>query len=131
MAVALPYIAVALAGVSAVQQVEAAGDAKRAARANARALEAETAEEARRLKKEQASQESKSRALAAASGGGGQSQTSFMESQKKEHANELDWLKRSGSSRASSARAGGSLAAKQGYAGAVGTVASAVSGFGG
>lgn len=130
MAAAVPAI-IALVGTAV--QVDAANDAKRASRANARAIEAETTEEARRLREEQAKTESRTRALAAASGGEGQSQSMYMEKQKAEHASELNWLKRSGADRAAAARRGGSIAAKQGYAGALSTAAAAAdySGFGG
>lgn len=124
MAVALPYIATALAGVGVVKQIEAGNKADKLADANAKLEERQTAEEARRLKSEQAKVEATTKARAAAGGvevGG--SQSMFLQDMKAEHSKELAWLKTSGASRAAATRQGGSNARSQAFAGAASSAA--------
>lgn len=128
MAVAVPYIALALSAASAGMQYKAGQDAKKASRENARLVQMENAEEARRLQREQAKQQSSAIARAAASGGAlsGSSEL-FMKTQQQEHAKQLQWLKTAGKMQASVYRKQGSSAATQATGGAVGTLGSAVS----
>ena len=123
MATALAVVGAFGSLVSAGKQMEAASDAKRAARANAAAIEAETAEEARRLKLEQDRTEASSRAAAAASGSGGVSQDLYQDFLGDEHAKELAWLKKSGASQANITRIQGNAAASTARANAFGTLA--------
>lgn len=123
---ALPYIAVALAGVSAVKSVQAGNKADRLARANARLQEKQNAEEARRLGREQDKAESAAKARAAAGGievSG--SQSLFLSDMKIEHDKELAWLKESGRTKADMTRQGGSNARSSAFAGAASTVGNA------
>lgn len=125
MAAAIPVIAAFGSVVSAGKQMEAASKAERAAEANARAIEAETAEEARRLRLQQQETEASSRALAAASGSAGVSQDMYQDFLGNEHAKELAWLKKSGASRAGVTRMQGQSAATSARANAFGTLAQA------
>ena len=128
MPAALPIIAVGLSAFGVAQQISAGNKADRLAAANAKLQEQQAAEEARRLKKEQERTEAAARAKAAAGGievGG--SQAMFLSDMKAEHGKELAWLKKSGASRASATRQGGSNARSQAYAGAASTAAGAAS----
>lgn len=129
MAAALPLIAAFGTAASVGMQLEARSDAKRAAEANARAIEAETAEEARRLKMEQERTEATSRAAAAASGSTGVSQEAYQDYLGNEHARELAWLKKSGSSQAGIARQQGRAAASSAAASAFGTLSQGAMSF--
>ncbi len=128
MPAALPFIAVALSATSAVKQHQAGKKADKLAEANAKLQEQQTAEEARRLAKEQEKVESTAKARAAA--GGAQvsgSQALFLADMKSEHGKELAWLQKSGQSKAAATRQGGSNARSQATAGALGTAAGAAS----
>ncbi|AZS06563.1 hypothetical protein [Alteromonas phage ZP6] len=127
MATTLAVISAFGSLVSAGKQMKARSDAKRAAEANARAIEAETAEEARRLKLQQQETEASSRAAAAASGSGGVSQDAYQDYLGNEHARELAWLKKSGGSKAGVTRMQGRAAASTATANAFGTLAGGMS----
>ena len=104
---------------------------------NAALSEAETREEAARMQQAKDEQMAKSRAKAAASGvQTGGSMDIFMGAQDDKLRGEIDWLKKSGSSRADLIRQGGAFAASQtrqqgstalasGIAGAIGGLGSA------
>ena len=129
MAAALPYIMTAFAAAGTVMQANAASDARKQGRANARALQEQNMEEARRLKKEQTETERRAAAAAAASGTGfgSTSQETFLADMRKEHQSELAWLKKSGASRAAAAKMEGKIAGKQAMAGALSSAASTAS----
>jgi len=123
---AIPYIAVALAGVSTVKQIQAGNKADRLADANAKLQEKQTAEESRRLAREQKKVESTTKARAAAGGATVEgSQAMFLSDMKAEHSKELAWLQSAGKQKASVTRQGGSNARSQAQAGALGTAANA------
>lgn len=128
MPAALPYIAVALSAVSTAKQISAGNKADKLAEANAKLQEQQTAEEARRLAKEQQKVEATTKARAAAGGAKIEgSQAMFLADMKAEHGKELAWLQKSGQSKAAATRQGGSNARSQAQAGAFGTAAQATS----
>ncbi len=114
---------------AAKDQRRAAAESEALGRENAAAIEAETAESARRLSKQQAETESLAQAKAAASGAGGKSQTTFLESMVGEHGRQLDWLKQSGRSQASIARRAGASQGRVGRSQAKATEAAGVGNF--
>lgn len=136
MAAALPFISVGMGLFGAAKQMGAAGDAKRASRANARTQAEQNAEEARRLRSEQNETESRAKAAAAASGTGfgSTSQDMFISNMKQEHSAELQWLRKSGQSKVQSTLREGKMASRQARTAAFGTLAgtamSAYSAFG-
>lgn len=87
---------------SAYSQAQAAEDAKRIGEQNAALARAETEEEARRLEKQQERSTGLARARAFASGVDPNSASInlFLEDMEQTQEEELDWLKRSGYSRA-------------------------------
>lgn len=114
MASALPFVAAGSAVFNAVSGIRASRDARRQGEANAKMEEAKTAEEARRLQREQSDVEAMSRAAVAASGTTGQgSQALVLKDMKEEHARELKWLKTVGASNANLARREGRNASRQ------------------
>lgn len=128
MPAALPYIAIALSGASMAKQISSGNKADKLAQANARLQERQTAEEARRLSKEQSKVESTAKARAAAGGievSG--SQSLFLQDMKKEHSRELTWLQSSGRSKAAVTRQGGKNARSSAFASAASTAAGAAS----
>ena len=138
MAQALPAIAAISAVVGAgaavysgIEQAKAAEEAEKIAEKNAQMMEAETAEQAKRLAKEQDRTEGLTRAMAAASGVGGESQQAMIEDMERTHAGELAWMKKAGASRASITRQEGGMMAQQGRAAAMGTMASGAAQMGG
>lgn len=129
MAAALPWITTAFAAAGTVMQADAASDARKQGRANQRALQEQTAEESRRLRRQQLETEQRGAAAAAASGtgAGSTSQTSYLDQMRRDHLDELSWLRKSGASRANAARTEGNLAGKQATATALGSAASTAS----
>jgi hypothetical protein len=137
MGAAAPVIA-AVAGVvgtaysvysgieAAERQEEAADEAMRIGRENAANIEAETAEQARRLKAQQEQEGAKARAVAASSGLVSSTGTlnTFLEDLDKGHAESLAWLERSGANRSRIAELSGGYTAQTGYAQASSTRAS-------
>ena len=100
-----------------------------AGQANEKRIKAETAEEARRMEMEQSREVGLAKAKAAASGTGmGGSQGMFISELESAREAELDWLKRSGTSRARAAAKEGVSSAitglGAGIASATGTLAS-------
>lgn len=123
----LPYLSAMFAGASVVQQVVTGKRADKLAEANAKLEEKQTAEEARRLSKEQGRVESSAKALAAAGGAKvSGSQSMFLSEMKAEHGKELAWLKESGASKAGATRKGGQNARSQAMAGATSTLTSGI-----
>lgn len=108
------------AAYSAYSQAEAAEDAKKIGEQNAALARAETEEEARRLEKEQERTAGLARARAFASGVDPESMSTqlFLEDLETTQREELDWLRRSGYSRADIAEEQGELARAKGMAGA-------------
>ena len=96
---------------AASQKYEAADQAEEIAELNARNAEMEAEESARRLEKQQASNQSLARARAAASGAGGESVANYLEDMEREDENQLDWIRRAGSSQAGILRRQGAHAA--------------------
>lgn len=129
MAAALPWIMTAFAAAGTVMQADAASDARKQGRANQRVLHEQTAEEVRRLQKQQFETEQRGAAAAAASGtgAGSTSQIAYLDQMRKDHRDELAWLRKSGSSRARAAGMEGRLASKQATAAALGSAASTAS----
>jgi len=85
-----------------------AAEQERLARENAAAIEAETAENARRLSMQQAEREGMAMAKAAASGVKTSGSTGdYLSDMSTEHKRELDWLKKSGASQAGIAKQSG------------------------
>lgn len=102
---------------SAKAQAAAAEKSKRIANRNAARIEAETAEEVRRKKLENESRQSLTKARQAASGGlPTGSNAIFMETMEREDDLAVDWLKKSGSSRAGIAREEGEYSYMTGMA---------------
>tara|TARA_Y100000034_G_scaffold123003_1_gene169200 strand:- start:8167 stop:8568 length:402 start_codon:yes stop_codon:yes gene_type:complete len=132
MAAAIPYVAAAFAGASAIQQYSAGREAERASERNAAAAAAEAAEEERRLRKEQREREATTKARAAAGGASASSGSAqaVMSDMQKEHQSELAWLRKSGASRVRSELDAGKQAKSQATSAALGTLSSAVAGFG-
>ncbi len=99
---------------SAYQKNKAAGQTKKIAKMNADLVRAESAEEERRLRKEIQKTEGMTKAMSAASGvqmtGSRDLAVSDME---RENIAQLNWLKKSGESRAKSVLAGGDIQASQ------------------
>lgn len=128
MAEAMPVIigisSILGTGYSIYSNIQAANEAEDIAEANADRIAAETEEQARRLEKEKARELAMGRARAYASGftGEGSSQL-VLEDLERTRTEEIEWLKRSGASRANIALMEGSTAKKQGYAQAIGQFA--------
>ena len=114
---------------SAKQQHDAAGDAEDLAKQNAKAAEAQTAEEARRLETTQQRDQSLARARAAASGvNPGSGTTSlFLEEMESTQESELEWLKRSGYYTSKALKDEGKMASAAAKTAAFGSAARAVS----
>ena len=122
-----PFLAIASLGLTALgvfQQYQAAQDARDAERENARLIEAENVEQARRMESENEARESSARARAAASGVNLTGTTGeYLSEMERENTRQENWLKRSGASRADSARRRGDAAYSSGLADAIGTAA--------
>ena len=100
---------------AAEQQAAAAEEAQRISTMNAARIEAETAEMARREREASEEAQSQRRLVAAAAGGtGGGSTAAYLEEQAERESRYIDWLERSGASRASIARAEGGYARQTG-----------------
>ena len=110
-------------------QDRAAAEAERLGRENAAMIEAETAEQARRVREEQLKTQSLTQARAAASGAKGGSIDIYTEEMVTEQKRQLDWLKQSGESKARLAVMGAQYTAGVGRAQASATRAGAVSTF--
>ena len=110
-------------------QKRAASEAERLGRENAAMIEAETAEQARRVREEQLQTQSLAQARAAASGAKGGSIDIYAEEMITEQKRQLDWLKQSGESRARLAIMSGQQAGQAGRAQASATKAGAVGTF--
>lgn len=112
-------------GMSAAKKQEAAAEeSRRLAQKNAANIEAETMEQKRREADAQKDVEAQTRARIAASGvTGAGSPKDYLDTMEAEHAKELDWLRKSGASRASIAKSEGNIAYRQGMASASSTMA--------
>ena len=108
-------------------QDRAASEAERLGRENAAMIEAETAEQARRVREEQLQTQSLAQARASASGAKGGSIDIYTDEMVTEQKRQLDWLKQSGESKARLAIMGGQHTAGVGRAQASATRAGAVS----
>lgn len=99
-------------------QREAAREQRRMSELNASAIEAETSEQARRMKGDIAQKEATARARAAASGASveGTSVGTYLEELSAEDQAQLDWLVKSGQTRAGITREEGVSAEKAGMA---------------
>lgn len=114
MSAALPFVAAGSTALSALSGFSAARSSKRQGEANARIEEMKTAEESRRLQREQMDIEAMSRATVAASGTTGEgSQALVLKDMKEEHARELKWLRTVGASNANLARQEGRNTSRQ------------------
>jgi len=106
-----------MAAVGAISSVmgsrSAAKKAKKLGRLNASYIRKETAENIRRMRGQQESTRSTTRAMMGASGVSGQSETNalYLEAMAAEQGRELDWAFKAGESRARIARAGGNAEA--------------------
>lgn len=102
MAVALPYLSVALAGYSVYEENKAAGEMEDIAKDNANRQRLESEEAVRRLVLSQEQSEAQAKALAAGSGVQMEgSITDYIDLLSKTHKEEAAWLKQSGLSAAS------------------------------
>ena len=110
---------------SAYEQHKSADEAKDIADKNAKFAKMETDEQAKRLEKQQARQQSRALAAAAASGvdleGTPQAYLDELEDVQQE---ELDWLRKTGYRRAAVLKEQGDFAAQQAYQGAISSMAS-------
>ncbi len=138
----MPVVAIASLAIGVVSSLfgaagkkKAAKQAKRLAGLNADYIEAETEEQKRRLKFEQEQTAATTRTGIAASGfrsgaktmGG--SHRSYLKSMKDQQQSEMDWLTKSGASRANIAREGGNVEASQLRAASFGHYAQAAQGL--
>ena len=108
-------------------QRRAGEEARGIAAENAKRIEAETAESARRLKGQQDSNLSEAKARAAASGVNMRgSQGGFISNLASSYQQERDWLKKSGASKATIERRTGDYAVLQAKAGSAATMATGI-----
>jgi hypothetical protein len=130
MAQAIPIILLAASAAisykSYSDQKKAAKNAEKIGMMNAAATEAEAAEQARRLKENQMRVLAETSALSAASGVAGGSQDIYLSDMAESQMSELNWVKKSGASRAEIERLSGQYQKKQGEAAALGTLSTAV-----
>lgn len=101
------------AGYSIYQSEQAAQEAEDIADANARREAMEAEEMAQRAEKDAAREESLARARAFASGVGGESQEIYLDDLHASNKREIDWIRRSGASRADLTRKEGRVSASQ------------------
>lgn len=120
-------VSAASAGYSIYQSKQAAEEAEDIADANAKREKMEAEEMAQRAEKDAAREESLARARAFASGVGGESQEMYLDDLYASNRREIDWIRRSGSSRADLIKKEGRVAGKQHRREAV---ASGIAGFG-
>lgn len=113
----------ALAGYSTVQQKKAADEAKELAAKNALYAKLEAEEEARRLEEETIRQSSLIQAIQGASGAEGETQDVYLKEFESQRAKEIDWIRKSGVSRAGIATAQGAYAYAAGTGQASSTLA--------
>lgn len=119
MAQAVPVLTLVLsaasAGYSIYNSERAAKEAERMGEKNARAIEAETEEAARRAAKDAKRSEARARAAAATLGLGGESVDLYLKDLANTNKEQVDWMKKSGKSRADIAREGGQAAATEAH----------------
>ncbi len=133
MAVAVPLV---MGGVQAYTTYKGYKDQKKAAKESERSYERdveyqrmETEEQVRRTELEHQQQEAKARALAAASGTKVQGTVSmFLKEMEEENLREIDWIAKSGASRADIIRERGRMARKEGKARAQSTLYEGIAG---
>ena len=116
-------------GFTGETQRDAGKDAKKLGKKNAEYIRQETSEQVRRLELAQEQVIAKTKGAQAGSGielGGGTVDT-YIAEMKNNFAKELDWLKKSGKSRAAIAKEGGNVANAQAQAAGWGTAAQSIS----
>lgn len=101
---------------SVVKQEQAADEAEDIAQANARREQLEAEEEAQRLADRTARESSLIKAIAAASGAEGGSKEAYLREFEDQRSREINWIRKSGASRASITRAEGGVAKTTAYA---------------
>lgn len=119
MAQAVPVLTLVLsaasAGYSIYSSEQAAKEAERMGNKNATSIEAETEEAARRAAKDAERSEARARAAAATLGLEGESVDLYLKDLANTNKEQIDWLKKSGQSRADIAREGGQAAATEAH----------------
>lgn len=126
----IPIISAVLGAASSYRQYESGKEAEKMAKENAKRARAETAEEVRRQQAANAQMEGLAKARAAA-GGAKLTGTvsSYLDRLKEENLKDIDWMRRSGASRAGLEQRKGKVAKSQATAGAVGSLAGSASSF--